>query len=64
MKNLGISYTLKEQLKEVKSLHKFYNNESFEIKGDPVSSSRSCCLGHPIFRFESHIKKRQEIRSH
>lgn len=47
IKNLGISYTLKEQLKEAKSLHKFYMGESFEIKGDPVSSLRGCCLGHP-----------------
>ena len=47
MKNLGISYTLKEQWKEPKSPHKFYMGESFEIKGDPVSSLRGCYLGHP-----------------
>lgn len=31
VKNLGISHTLKEQLREAKFLHKSYN-ESFEIK--------------------------------
>lgn len=46
IKNLRMSYTLKEQLKEAKSLHKSYS-EPFEIKLGLVSSLRSCCLGYP-----------------
>lgn len=45
-KNLRISYLLKEQLKEAKSLHKSYS-ESLEIKVELMSSLRSCCLGYP-----------------
>lgn len=66
IKNLRISYediiSLKEQLKEAKSLHKSYS-ESSEIKVEPVSSLKSFYLGHRNIQIESEIMKRQKIRS-